>query len=89
MDAKLRHRGRVITAADITFIRELIAGHPETSVALASYAAILAGPVDFSVPSEPAAARFARPDASHQQAQPPDQGSPRISALEKLSLAAQ
>jgi hypothetical protein len=31
MDAKLEYRGRVITAADVAFIRELIAAHPTAS----------------------------------------------------------
>jgi hypothetical protein len=31
MDVKLEHRGRVITSADVVFIRELIAAHPTAS----------------------------------------------------------
>lgn len=31
MEVKLKHRGREITDADVTFIRDLIAGHPDSS----------------------------------------------------------
>ena len=31
MEVKLRHRGRLVTASDVAFIRELIAAHPTAS----------------------------------------------------------